>query len=409
MDSTEPITEEIKTAAYDLGSKDLENIPMVNMADKIQVDKPIDEVVPFTTEDESENKQTDKTERDTIPNDVDEKEIEEEENKSEEPIVAEEMDEDEMDEEEMDEEEEGDNDYIDDLSEENRIKLQQKIEEMKLQSADSKEIHSETKKEGDNDSSKIFENKEETYNEIVSNNLQENDPNREIFEQEDIPYSAEPDTAENPTIQANAGVAESIEKFTVEPTVNHVETLHSEEILSNNDVNDVPTDTPSRFLDNNSDIKRQESAGPNTIDVNQNNEAEVVNTEKKLDEVIIKNKDTHEYDQENSEPSDPVENQQDEIESKKEEQIVANHEPTNSQLLEQKVGQAENVNSHQDHTHTNDHHGHGHSHDHHVHGHTNDHHSHVHTNDPHGHGHSHNHHGHGHSHDMGTVITIMGV
>merc|ERR1712079_508647 len=177
MDSTEPITEEIKTAAYDLGSKDLENIPMVNMADKTQVDKPIDEVVPFTTEEESENKQTDKTERDTIPNDVDEKEIEEEENTSEEPMVAE----------ETDEEEEGDNDYIDNLSEENRMKLQQKIEEMKMQSVDNKEIHSETKKEGDININKILENKEETDNEIVNNNLKENN------EQEDIPYSAEPD------------------------------------------------------------------------------------------------------------------------------------------------------------------------------------------------------------------------
>merc|ERR1712242_479395 len=101
------------------------------------------------------------------------------------------MDEDEMDEEETDEEG-GDNDYIDDLSEENRMKLQQKIEEMKMQSVDSKEIHSETKNEGDNDRNKILENKEETDNEIVTNSLSEDDPKMENNEQEQIPYSAEP-------------------------------------------------------------------------------------------------------------------------------------------------------------------------------------------------------------------------
>merc|ERR1712050_497751 len=79
MDSTEPITEEIKTAAYDLGSKDLENIPLANMADKIQVDKPIDESVPFSTEEEPEKKLENEGESDTLPVDGDEKEIEEEE------------------------------------------------------------------------------------------------------------------------------------------------------------------------------------------------------------------------------------------------------------------------------------------------------------------------------------------
>merc|ERR1712187_857380 len=124
VDATEPITEEIKTAAYDLGIKDPDNNPKLNMADKIQVDKPIEENIPFTTEDDQEIKEGSEGESNT-------KEIEKE---------------DEMDEEE--EEEEGDNDYLDDLSDEERIKIQKKIEEMKMKSVETKDVDPE-KEEND--------------------------------------------------------------------------------------------------------------------------------------------------------------------------------------------------------------------------------------------------------------------
>merc|ERR1712013_165435 len=376
MDSTEPITEEIKTAAYDLGGK--ENIPLVNMADKIQVDKPIDESVPFTTEEEPEKKLENEGDSGTLPVDGEEKG-----DTSEEYIEAQEMDEEEID------EEEGENDYIDELTDENRMKIQKKIEEMKMQSVDSKDIHSEAKLEGDNDSNQILKNKEETDTEEIDSKI-------ENIEPEDIPYSSEPDTEENPTVQTNAEAAESIEKFTVEPTVNHVETLHSEEILSNNDVNDVPTDTPSTFLDNNPDIKEQESASLNTIDVNQNKEQEVANVEKNLEEVIEKKEHAQ---LEISDPLVPVENQYDAIKSENEEHIDRSHDQTNNQVLEQNAGKTDNVNSQHDHTQTHDHHGHEHNHNHHAHVQSNDHHGHGHSHNHHGHGHSHNHHEHGHSHD----------
>merc|ERR1712142_1228865 len=115
MDSTEPITEEIKTAAYDLGSKDPDNNPKLNMADKIQVDKPIEENIPFTTEDDQEIKEGSEGESNTKEI---EKEDEGDEDKDDESMEAEEIDSDEMDEEE---EEEGD--YLDDLSDEERIKI----------------------------------------------------------------------------------------------------------------------------------------------------------------------------------------------------------------------------------------------------------------------------------------------
>merc|ERR1719320_822652 len=275
-----------------------------------------------------------------------------------------------------------------------RMKIQTKIEEMKMQSVDSKDIHSETKL--DNDSNQILKNKEETDTEKINEIPEEIDSKIKNVEPVDIPYSSEPDTEENPTVQTNAEAAESIEKFTVEPTVNHVETLHSEEILSNNDVNDVPTDTPSKFLDNNPDIKEQESASLNTIDVNQNKEQEVANVEKNLEEVIEKKTRTQ---LEISYPLVPVENQYDTVKSENEEHIDRSHDQSNNQVLEQNAGKTDNVNSQHDHTQTHDHHGHEHNHNHHAHVQSNDHHEHGHSHNHHPHGHTNDHHGHGHSHN----------
>merc|ERR1712187_683729 len=140
VDATEPITEEIKTAAYDLGIKDPDNNPKLNMADKIQVDKQKEENIPFTTEDDQEIKEGSEGESNTKEI---EKEDEGDEDKDDESMEAEEIDSD-----EMDEEEEGDNDYLDDLSDEERIKIQKKIEEMKMKSVETKDVDPE-KEEND--------------------------------------------------------------------------------------------------------------------------------------------------------------------------------------------------------------------------------------------------------------------
>merc|ERR1712106_1245890 len=109
LDSTEPITEEIRTASYDLGSKDQEKNHPADMAEKIQVDKPIAENnIPFTVNEDEDSE------------DVEEADEEEEE----------ESYENESDDEEIDD---LDDDYIEELSDEEKLKLQKKIEEMKMQ------------------------------------------------------------------------------------------------------------------------------------------------------------------------------------------------------------------------------------------------------------------------------------
>merc|ERR1712142_1387406 len=206
VDSTEPITEEIKTAAYDLGSKDPDNNPKLNMADKIQVDKPIEENIPFTTEDDQEIKEGSEGESNTKEI---EKEDEGDEDKDDESMEAEEIDSDEMDE----EEEEGDNDYLDDLSDEERIKIQKKIEEMKMKSVETKDVDPE-KEENDDEA------EGDTEKEIVTEESVKTNPSVENNEQTDIPYSVDSDSE----VQKTEEVVESIEKFTVQSSTSDVET-----------------------------------------------------------------------------------------------------------------------------------------------------------------------------------------
>merc|ERR1711892_8984 len=311
MDSTEPVIEEIRTASYDLGNKDQENPPPVNMADKIQVDKPIEENIPFSVEDDEETDNDDEADSYTIE---DEEETEEE-----------------MGEEEMDDD---DNEYIDELSEENKIKLQKKIEEMKMQSVPSQEIHPETPKENTSGDSKELETNDETNRDIVNSEL--------IDDQEEIPFSVNTDS-EASTTHTPEVMPESIEKFRVESSTEHVATSQREENLKNSEANNFPKDT-NQILDNsnlnahieNLEVKseNQGNADLNTIDIHQNNDQETVKPEKDSNNLIKENEQAHADSHDSRQPS-PVEN-----------------------------------------------HGHGHSHGH-------------------GHGHSHDHHDHDHSHGMG--------
>merc|ERR1712106_680319 len=115
-------------------------------------------------------------------------------------------------EEEM-EEEEMDDEYIDELSEENKIKLQKKIEEMKMQSVPSQEIHPEIPKENSSGDSKELETNDETNRDIVNSEL--------IDDQEEIPFSVNTDS-EVYTTHTPGVMSESIEKFTVESSTEHV-------------------------------------------------------------------------------------------------------------------------------------------------------------------------------------------
>merc|ERR1712123_301885 len=202
--------EEIRTASYDLGIKDKENPPPVNMADKIQVDKPIEENIPFSVEDDEETDNDDEADSYTIVGD-DEEETEEE-----------------MEEEEMDDD---DNEYIDELSEENKIKLQKKIEEMKMQSVPSQEMHPETPKENTSGDSKELETNDEKNRDVVNGEF--------IDDQEEIPFSVNTDS-EVYTTHTPEVMSESIEKFTVESSTEHVAASQIEENLKNSEANNFP-------------------------------------------------------------------------------------------------------------------------------------------------------------------------
>merc|ERR1711892_688828 len=357
MDSTEPIIEEIRTASYDLGNKDKENPPPVNMADKIQVDKPIEENVPFSVEDDKETDNDDEADSYTIVGD-DEEETEEE-----------------MEEEEMDDD---DNEYIDELSEENKIKLQKKIEEMKMQSVPSQEIHPEIPKENSSGDSKELETNDETNRDIVNSEL--------IDDQEEIPFSVNTDS-EASTTHTPEVMPESIEKFTVESSTEHVATSQREENLKNSEANNFPKDT-NQIFDNsnlnahieNLEVKseNQGNADLNTIDIHQNNDQETVKPEKDSNNLIQENEQAHADSHDSRQPS-PVEN----------------HGHGHSHGHGQSETNLEHDHSHGQHGHPHEYQGHAHDH----HGHNHDHHGHTH--EQHGHGHSHDHHDHDHSHGMG--------
>merc|ERR1712123_135152 len=272
--------EEIRTASYDLGIKDKENPPPVNMADKIQVDKPIEENIPFSVEDVEETDNDDEADSYTIVGD-DEEETEEE-----------------MEEEEMDYD---DNEYIDELSE------QKKIEEMKMQSVPSQEIHPEIPKENTSGDSKELETNEETNREIVNSEL--------IDDQEEIPFSVNTDS-EVYTTHTPEVMSESIEKFTVESSTEHVAASQLEENLKNSEANNFPKDT-NQIIDNsnlnahieNLEVKseNQGNADLNTIDIHQNNDQETVKPEKDSNNLIQENEQAQADSHDSRQPS-PVEN-----------------------------------------------------------------------------------------------------
>merc|ERR1712106_292081 len=334
MDSTEPIIEEIRTASYDLGNKDKENAPPVNMADKIQVDKPIEENVPFSVQDDEETDNDDEANSYTIVGD-DEEETEEE-----------------MEEEEMDDD---DNEYIDELSEENKIKLQKKIEQMKMQSVPSQNIHPEIPKENSSGDSKELETNDGTNREIVNSEL--------IDDQEEIPFSVNTDS-EVYTTHTPEVMSESIEKFTVESSTEHVAASQIEENLKNSEANNFPKDT-NQIIDNSNlnahienfevNSENQGNADLNTLDIHQNNDQETVKPEKDSNNLIQENEQAHADSYDSRQPS-PVENH------------GHGHSHGHGQSENHGHGQS---GTNLGHDHSHDQHGHPHDHQ----GHTHDHHA----------------------------------
>merc|ERR1712106_1028746 len=288
-------------------------------------------------------------------------------------------------EEEM-EEEEMDDEYIDELSEENKIKLQKKIEEMKMQSVPSQEIHPEIPKENSSGDSKELETNDETNREVVNSEF--------IDDQEEIPFSVNTDS-EASTTHTPEVMPESIEKFTVESSTEHVATSQREENLKNSEANNFPKDT-NQILDNsnlnahmeNLEVKseNQGNADLNTIDIHQNNDQETMKPEKDSNNLIQENEQAHADSHDSRQPS-PVENH------------GHGHNHGHGQSENHGHGQSGtnlgHDHSHDQHGHPNDHQGHAHD----QLGHNHDYHGHKH--DQHGHGHSHDHHDHDHSHGMG--------
>merc|ERR1712106_920251 len=262
-----------------------------------------------------------------------------------------------------------DDEYIDELSEENKIKLQKKIEEMKMQSVPSQEIHPEIPKENSSGDSKELETNDEKNRDVVNSEL--------IDDQEEIPFSVNTDS-EASTTHTPEVMPESIEKFTVESSTEHVATSQREENLKNSEANNFPKDT-NQILDNsnlnahieNLEVKseNQGNADLNTIDIHQNNDQETMKPEKDSNNLIQENEQAHADSHDSRQPS-PVENH----------------------------GHGHNLghdHSHDQHGHPHDHQVHAHDH----HGHNHDQHGHNHEQN--GHGHSHDHHDHDHSHGMG--------
>merc|ERR1711892_550302 len=200
-----------------------------------------------------------------------------------------------------------DNEYIDELSEENKIKLQKKIEQMKMQSVPSQEIHPEIPKENLSGDSKELETNDGTNREIVNSEL--------IDDQEEIPFSVNTDS-EVYTTHTPEVMSESIEKFTVESSTEHVAASQIEENLKNSEANNFPKDT-NQIIDNsnlnahieNLEVKseNQGNADLHTIDIHQNNDQETVKPEKDSNNLIQENEQAHADSHDSRQPS-PVEN-----------------------------------------------------------------------------------------------------
>merc|ERR1711892_186709 len=190
LDSTEPITEEIRTASYELGSRDQEKNHPADMAEKIQVDKPLAENnIPFTVNEDEDS-------------------------------------EDEID--------DLDDDYIEELSNEEKLKLQKKIEEMKMQP-----VINENKAD---DSVKV-DNSDYEIKETESNEIPTTDSEEQKIDPEEIPFSVNVEPEVIPATQTPDVITESIEKFSVEAdTIDNVETP-PEENLKNTEMDNVPMDT----------------------------------------------------------------------------------------------------------------------------------------------------------------------
>merc|ERR1711892_1464551 len=201
LDSTEPITEEIRTASYELGSKDQEKNHPADMAEKIQVDKPLTENnIPFT-----------------VNEDEDSEDVEEADEKEEEESYENEGDDEEID--------DLDDDYIEELSNEEKLKLQPVLNENKA-----------------DDSVKV-DNSDYEIKETENNEIPTTDSEEQKIDPEEIPFSVNVEPEVIPATQTPDVITESIEKFSVEAdTIDNVETP-PEENLKNTEMDNVPMDT----------------------------------------------------------------------------------------------------------------------------------------------------------------------
>eukprot|EP00092_Neocalanus_flemingeri_P025250 GFUD01027382.1.p1 GENE.GFUD01027382.1~~GFUD01027382.1.p1 ORF type:complete len:1768 (+),score=522.48 GFUD01027382.1:102-5405(+) len=349
LDATEPITEEIRTVAYDLGSKDQEKNHPGDMADKIQVDKPIVEGnIPFTVHEEEE--ESDSQEEDY-------------ENEDERFTIDSEN-------EETDDEED---DYIEEPSNEEKMKLQKKIEEMKMQPIEELEALPEVSEEIDLDNSLSVGDSDDKIKETENSELKTTNSENENVISEEIPFSVIGEPEVIPTTQSPDTTTESIEKFTVESdTINVVEPTPGQTV-QDIEVDSIPIDT-------NKEIYSANTENPE-IYSSDNNQSTKQETGEEAKLAVQEHSTNSEYSQGHAHGHDHAQH---------------SHHVDNG-----------NEHNHDNHEPSHDaNHGHGHGHSHGHQGHSHEHHGHSqeqhgHSHDHHGHSHDHDHHGHDHSHGMG--------
>eukprot|EP00092_Neocalanus_flemingeri_P012479 GFUD01013452.1.p1 GENE.GFUD01013452.1~~GFUD01013452.1.p1 ORF type:complete len:1885 (+),score=551.68 GFUD01013452.1:790-5655(+) len=349
LDATEPITEEIRTVAYDLGSKDQEKNHPGDMADKIQVDKPIVEGnIPFTVHEEEE-----------------ESDSQEEDYENEDEMFTIDSENEEIDDEE---------DYhIEEPSNEEKMKLQKKIEEMKMQPIEELEALPEVSEEIDLDNSLSVGDSDDKIKETENSESKTTNSENENVISEEIPFSVIGEPEVIPTTQSPDTTTESIEKFTVESdTINVVEPTPGQTV-QDIEVDSIPIDTNKEIYSANTENPEIYSSDNNQSTKQETGEeAKLAVQEHSTNSEYSKG---HAHGHDHAQHSHHVDNGN--------EHNHDNHEPSHD---------------------ANHGHGHGHSHGHQ--GHSHEHHGHSqeqhgHSHDHHGHSHDHDHHGHDHSHGMG--------
>jgi len=340
MDSTEPLVDELKTASYDLGAKDTEHAQQKNIGDQIQVDKPI----------MKENEETKSNEEEDINED--------------DYIGSEEVD-------DSDE----DYEYVDEKTEEERMKIRQKIEEMKDKAEET-----------------IVDDKNENASEEAIEATDEAQQNSDIIdkipdgsqENEQVPYDANLKHGEHfQKEDVAASQTESVENFSAGDHPANTETSQFDTEESRTDLTDHDSGGISAQNENEEIYEKQDN-----INEKLSHDGEKQSQE---DESLHSHDLGHGLDHEHS--NDHETEHSHEVEHSHDTELNHQHEHDDD-MHGHNHGHGHSHSHGHGHSHS---HGHGHSHDHgHDHSHN---HGHAHSHN-HGHGHSHSHgHGHSHSHD----------